>query len=192
MSDTAVAVDENGTTTFTVSLAARPRGGVTIRVVSDDTDIATVTPATISVPRYRWNRPQTFTITGTDDTNSTNESTQVTISVTGSGWASLVDPVAVAVTVTDDDAVTELTVTCNAAAETITIAWPEDGAMEVHLQGPDGTEVWTDIEGSVLEASTDEMSGWDGFYPDGGELTVSVFLDDGDIFADHHGTFPCQ
>ena len=50
------------------------------------------------------------------------------------GWAG-VAPVTVAVTVIDDDAVDVLTVTCDTDAETITIAWPEDGAMEVFVEG---------------------------------------------------------
>ena len=48
------------------------------------------------------------------------------------GWAG-VAPVTVAVTVIDDDAVDVLTVTCDTASETITLAWPEDGAIEVYL-----------------------------------------------------------
>ena len=134
VSDTEVSVTEGGTDTFTVSLAARPRGAVTIRAASANTTKATVEPNAVNVPSYRWNQPQTFTITGVDDTNSSDETVEITVTVTGSGWAS-VTPVPVAVTVTDDDAVTELTVTCDTTAETITIAWPEDGAIEVYLEG---------------------------------------------------------
>ena len=97
-------------------------------------------------------------------------------------------------TVIDDDAVDVLTVTCDTDAETITIAWPEDGAMEVFVEGPGPdylTAVWNDVEGSLLEASTASLSGWGSFFPAGGELTVHVALDDGDNLYDHFDTFDC-
>ncbi len=61
-------VSESGTTdTFDVVLFSQPSGNVVIDVTSDDTDEATVGPATLTFDDTNWNIPQTVTVTGVDD-----------------------------------------------------------------------------------------------------------------------------
>ena len=187
-SATEVTVDEGGTATVDVSLATQPSDSVTVTAASADPAAATVAPASLAFTSASWSTAQTFTITGTDDPNSTDETTTISVSATGSGWTS-VAPVTVAVAVTDDDPVTELTVTCDTTAETIAIAWPADGAdaFSVLLNGPGGlAQAWYSVEGSSIEVSTATLPGWGSFYPAGGEVEVTVHSSD-----TYYGTFNC-
>ena len=59
---------EDGTTdTFTVVLAARPTGNVTIPLSSDDTTEGTVSPTSLTFTPANYNVARTVTVTGVDD-----------------------------------------------------------------------------------------------------------------------------
>ncbi|WP_419916316.1 Calx-beta domain-containing protein [Candidatus Poriferisodalis sp.] len=59
-----VAVEVGETTTYTVRLATKPAGSVTVRARSDDDDKATVSPASYTFTASDWNTAKTFTVTG--------------------------------------------------------------------------------------------------------------------------------
>ncbi len=66
LSVTEAAGDEH-TTTYTVTLASEPTAEVTVSLSSNHTDIATVSPATLTFTTTNWSVPQTVTVTGVDD-----------------------------------------------------------------------------------------------------------------------------
>ena len=55
------------TKTYTVALASQPTAEVTVSLSSNHTDIATVSPATLTFTTTNWSVPQTVTVTGVDD-----------------------------------------------------------------------------------------------------------------------------
>ena len=61
-------VDESGTTTnFTVVLTSEPTANVTVNLVSADSSEGTVTPASRTFTPVNWATPQSFTLTGVND-----------------------------------------------------------------------------------------------------------------------------
>ena len=92
-------VSEEGAGAFSVTLAAQPAQDVTIGVSSDDTSVATVSPASLTFTTSDWNRAKTVTVSGEADVDSHDESATVTLSVSSSGddYAGLSAELAVAV-----------------------------------------------------------------------------------------------
>ena len=92
VSKTSVSTGEDGTTDdFTVQLASEPTATVTVSIASSDMNEATVSPSSIlfaaaadssdaNNPVYKWNDPQTVTVTGVDD-SSTGANPGYTITV---------------------------------------------------------------------------------------------------------------
>jgi len=101
-------VGESGTTdTFTVVLDAQPMTDVVIDVTSADTGEATVDQASLTFTNGDWDKPQTVTVTGVDDSATDgNQTTSVTVSVNDVGSDDVFDPLAdqtVSVTTVDDE-----------------------------------------------------------------------------------------
>ncbi len=90
ISKTDVEVDENGgTEAYTVKLNKAPLSPVTVRVVSGDRNVATVSPSTLTFEVNNdngrlWSTPQTVTITGVNDDidNDVGENPQRTTNLT--------------------------------------------------------------------------------------------------------------
>ena len=59
--------EADGTGTYTLVLESEPTAGVTIMLASGDTNIATVSLATLSFSTSNWNVAQTVTVTGVND-----------------------------------------------------------------------------------------------------------------------------
>jgi large repetitive protein len=87
-------VTEGRTATFTVGLTETPSGLVTVSVMSGDTSVATVTPATLV---FDSSEPKTVTVTGIDDENTNDGSTEIALASAEAGNANL------PITVLDDD-----------------------------------------------------------------------------------------
>ena len=108
VSETVRTVAENGdTATYTVVLDSRPTATVTIAVASDDSDVARVTPTSLTFTTTNWNTAQTVTVTGVND-NVDNSNDRRTATVThtamsGDDGYNMVNIASVTVTVTDDD-----------------------------------------------------------------------------------------
>ncbi len=109
-SDTSVteASGDDNTDTNTVVLGSEPTHDVTVAVVSDDTEAATVSPAALTFTSENWSTVQTVTVTGVDDdVDNTDDEREVTITYTTSSDDDNYDEtsVDVTVTVTDEDIV---------------------------------------------------------------------------------------
>ncbi|WP_424833210.1 choice-of-anchor R domain-containing protein [Ruegeria sp.] len=103
--------EAGGTGSYTVVLDRPPSHDVVIAVASGDTNIATVSPPTLTFSTTDWDSPQPVTVTGVDDDvdQSTDRVVTVGHTVTSSdnNYNGLVAPV-VSVTVTDDDNVFDI------------------------------------------------------------------------------------
>ncbi len=96
-----LSVAENGTSSFTVSLATQPTDTVTVSVWSLDTGAATVSRAFLSFTPNNYSRSQTVTVTGQDDPDAQDESTTVSLRASGGDYGGISE--SVEVTVVDDD-----------------------------------------------------------------------------------------
>jgi len=112
-STASVQVAENGSTTFSVRLAAQPLASVTVNVASSDTTAASVSPATLTFTPANYATPQTVTVNGVDDIDTANESVTVTLSAPGAIPAIASRTVAVAVTDDDTQAILLTTASLN-------------------------------------------------------------------------------
>ena len=97
-----VDVGEGDTATYTMRLAARPSGPVTVELSSGDTGAVAV-PVRFVFTTGNWNQPRTVTVRGVDDEDTTDESVTVTHTASGGGYASVTGTVTV--DVDDDDTV---------------------------------------------------------------------------------------
>ena len=102
------AVSETGTTdSFTVVLGTQPSSNVVLRVASEDTGEATVSPASLTFTPSNWSSAQTVTVTGVDDSVvDGTQTTTVTVSVddanSDDAWDAAPDQT-VRVSTVDDD-----------------------------------------------------------------------------------------
>ena len=107
----AVAVREGGMGTWSVVLNADPGSGctgassLTIAVASDDTAVATVSPATLTFTTANWSTAQTVTATGVADNDLADETATVSHTVTAActGYPTTLAIASVRVAVEDDD-----------------------------------------------------------------------------------------
>ena len=106
-----VSLKEGETATYTVKLATRPSGTVTVTPISDDTGIATVS-GPLSLNSTNWISGLTVTVTGVQDENAVTDTTSVTHTVAGY-HDDVTRALPVSVTVTDDDAALVLTDSLN-------------------------------------------------------------------------------
>ena len=99
-----VTVTENSSATYTVRLSHGPNANVTVSLASDDTEKATVSPASLTFTTGNWQQTQTVTVYGADDMDADNETTHIKNTATGGGYE-ITDTAAtqMGVTVTDDD-----------------------------------------------------------------------------------------
>ncbi len=111
-SASSLVIDEPSNGTFTVTLGHQPAAGLTVSVVSTDTNAALVSPATLTFTTGNWSTAQTVTVTGVADADADAESLTVNLTSPGAQVAG-----AVTVTVRDDELVLgDLSVQMGAAA----------------------------------------------------------------------------
>ena len=115
-------VNEGMDRTYTVALASRPTGGVTVTVASDNADVTFDTnsgspgnQSTLSFSTTTWGTAQTVTVAAAQDDDTTNDTATLSHSASGGGYGSVTGDLAV--TVTDDDSPS---VTLSASAASIT------------------------------------------------------------------------
>lgn len=96
-SPTTLNLDEGTSGELSVSLAAEPTGPVTITVTSADPSIASVSTSSLTFTAANWDQAQTVTVSASEDPDTLDESTSITLSSDG------LDDVSIAVNVTDDD-----------------------------------------------------------------------------------------
>ena len=153
-SETAVSVNENESTSYTVVLESAPTEDVTVTVTgSDGTDLTS--PAEGLELRFtaeNWSTPQTVTVTAADDTDVLADApVDLTHTVAGGdyGFNSVPGPV-VTVTIVENDTAT-LSVTDASAAEdagqvafTVTLSEASTATVTVDYATSDGTAVEPD------------------------------------------------
>ena len=93
---------------YTVVLNTQPAGDVEITVASGTPSAATVSPASLTFAAGNWNRVQTVTVTGVNDSVGGNRTATISHSIEsgdgdGAGYPDGLAIATVAVTVTDDD-----------------------------------------------------------------------------------------
>ena len=95
-------VPEQGSSTYTVQLASRPSGEVTVQVsVSGNSDV-TVTPPRLTFAAGSWNVPQPVTVAAADDPDGNDDTAQIAHRASGADYGNVTGD-SVAVTVTDND-----------------------------------------------------------------------------------------
>ncbi len=126
---TTLTVDEGGTATFTVVLSAVPTANLTVSIASSDAGAATAAPATLTFTPGNATTPQTVTVTGVQDADTTDEAATLTLSATG------LSDVSVGVAVRDDDALSIV-----AAPTALSLTEGQSGSFTVRLSAaPAGT-----------------------------------------------------
>ena len=104
-SATTLTAQENGSAVYTLVLDTEPVGGdVRVEVTSSATSTVTASPPALTFAAENWNVPQTITLSGVDDANTTDDSATVSHAATGADYGSGVTIADVSVTVADDDA----------------------------------------------------------------------------------------
>ena len=101
VSATALRLAEGGSGAYTVALATRPDGNVTVTIASDNADVTTQ-PASLTFTTANWNTAQRVTVSAASDGDTANDTATLTHTASGGGYGDA-PPVSVAVSVTDDD-----------------------------------------------------------------------------------------
>ena len=100
----ALSVAEGASVSYTVRLATRPTGAVTVTLTSGDTGaVSAPVPASLTFTRQNWDQPRTITVGGVDDDDAVDESVSVTHTASGGGYGAVSATVTVAVV--DDESV---------------------------------------------------------------------------------------
>ena len=114
ISETSLSISEGGTASYTMALASRPIGEVTITVASGDVGVASVSPSPLVFTTSDWDQPQTVTVTvADDDIDNDGRSTVIAHTASGGGYSGWSGDVAVSVE--DDEEDPEVTLTLSPA-----------------------------------------------------------------------------
>ncbi len=146
---TAVTVNENANANVAVRLAFRPAANVAVTVASADPTAATVNTAMLTFTPANYATPQNVRVTGIDDADTTDDSTQVVLSAAGLANAN------VAVTVVDDDVLnlnvtpTALTLQEGGAAGSFAVSLTQQPAADVAV-----TVASTDVGAATVAPGT--------------------------------------
>ena len=97
-----VVVDEGGTNTFAVSLAAVPKGDVTVTIPALTEPDLSHDRSTLTFTASNYSQVQTVTVTAHEDADTDSESETITLTASGGGYDHAA-PKDVTVTVTDND-----------------------------------------------------------------------------------------
>ena len=161
---TAVGVDEGADASYTVRLASAPTGNVTVTVSGASDSDVTLSPSPLTFTTGNWATARTVTVTAAHDDDHTNDTVTLTNTATGGGYSGA-SPVAVAVTVADDDrpelVISPTSVTVDEgdtsgddAGETYTVrlATQPSANVAVTITGTAGTDVSLDTSSMTFTA----------------------------------------
>ena len=167
VSPTAVSVAEGDSAgaSYTVRLASAPSGDVTVTVSGASGSDLTVSPAALEFTTGNWDTARTVTVTAGHDDDHTNDTVTLTNTAAGGGYSGA-SPVAVAVTVADDDSpelvISPTSVTVDEgdtsgldAGETYTVrlATQPSANVAVTITGTAGTDVSLDTSSMTFTAN---------------------------------------
>ena len=145
---TTLGVVEQGTATFTVRLGFQPAADVTVTTATSAAAVATALPASLTFTPANFSMPQTVTVSGTDDTDLTDNMARITVASTA-----VMTPVDVTVRVTDND---RQAILANPTGVTLTEGMAP-GTIQVSLNfnpGADTTVTVTSSNPTRLAATT--------------------------------------
>ena len=159
-----VAEGDAAGSSYTVRLATRPSGGVTVTVSGQaGTDLslsgATLSSDTLTFTADNWSVEQTVTVRAGEDADGSNDSGTLTHTASGGGYAGATKDLPV--TITDDDQAgivlseTGLTVAEGDAAGssyTVRLATRPSGGVTVTVSGQAGTDL--SLSGATLSSDT--------------------------------------
>ena len=97
-----LSVNEGSEASYTIKLDSEPTGDVTIRLSSGESTSISVETKFLSFTVNDWNAAQSVKVRAAADGNASDESVEITHSISGGGYGSVSVP-AVAVTAVDDD-----------------------------------------------------------------------------------------
>ena len=151
-------------TSYTVALATKPSGEVTVTISGQaSTDLslsgATLISDTLTFTVNDWNVPQTVTVKAAHDDDAVNDTATLTHTASGADYANVTEDLTV--TVTDNDSAdivlskTGLTVTEGDAAGssyTVALATKPSGSVTVSITGHAGTDL--SLSGATLISDT--------------------------------------
>ena len=140
-------IAEAGSAAFTIKLATQPTANVTVTVSSDDTDAATVSPASLTFTTTTWNSPQTVTVSGEQDDDAADEAVTVSLSASGGDYQGRTGSLSVIV---DDDDEVDLVVD----RTSLDIGEGGDGTFTVKLATQPTTGVGVSVASNDTGAAT--------------------------------------
>ena len=151
-------VNEGGSNTYTVALAAPPTENVTV-AVSGSSGV-TVSPASLTFTSANWNTAQTVTVTAAQDDDAGDDTATVNHAASGGGYNSVTG--SVAVTVEDDDTpALEFTPTSVVVNEgvgssnyTVALATQPSATVTVTVGGTASTDLTVDTDPDPDNQST--------------------------------------
>ena len=172
LSKSELTVNEGSTGVYTVKLATDPGGTVTVSPTSADPGAASVSPSSLTFTSSTYSTAQTVTVTGESDTDTTNETVNITHGV--SGYGSVTSGGTVTVTVTDTTTPVSTPkpakptgLSASAGAGQVDLSWddPSDSSItkyQVRLKKGSGAwGSWTDIPSSGATTTSHRVSGLD-------------------------------
>ena len=149
LSETALAVSEGGSATYTVALATQPTGQVTVTVGGTGGTDLSVDTSSLMFTVDDWSTAQTVEVTADEDTDTVSDSERLTHTASGADYGSVSKDLAV--TVTDNDAAgLALSTAALAVAEggsaryTVALATQPSGQVTVTVGGTSGTDLSVD------------------------------------------------
>ena len=101
LSETALAIDEGASASYTVALASQPSAAVTVAVSAGAAAGVTVTPAALTFTAADWSDAQTVTVTAPQDADGADEAAVVAHDATGGDYGD--ESAQVTVRVADDE-----------------------------------------------------------------------------------------
>ncbi len=124
ISETAVTVDEEGSSTYTVALTSEPTADVTVTITGASDPLMVDTGATLTFDDTNWSDVQTVTLTAADDANMDDETLILVHTASGSAaeYGSVSEDVTV--NVIDNDAIVQ---TAGVTVSTDSLLISEDG-----------------------------------------------------------------
>ena len=156
LSESALAVPEGGSATYTVRLDTRPVGGdVTVTVGGTGSGIS-ASPTALTFTGTNWNAPRAVRVSAAEDDNPTHESVDLTHSVAGADYGREgVTAGTVRATATDNDT-PSLRVAPTALA---LVEEGADGFYAVRLNTPPSGDVTVTVGGATASVSVDADGG---------------------------------
>ena len=153
------AAGTGNTATYTVKLATLPTGDVTVKVVSRNTSLVTMSSAALTFTTGNWDTAQTVTVTGVDNIlTGTNATVIITNTASGGGYDDHAGDVAV--TLTDDIDPNNAPV-ITSTVQTLQVAENTTGAIgRFHATDLDGDSITWSVGGTDADLFEIDANGW--------------------------------